>query len=488
MMDGIGTDVEFDKTMAVVPALDDKQWRGFLPANGLGAMAWHAADKVADGTLFFSSTETSDVRVGSGLLRQMTVLDLRVLQGKISELNLSLNGPGEILSVDGDPVLGWVVRDTDGKRELHVDLNRPIEGSGRIVIEAQAALGGFPVKAEALRISPVGALRHSGWLRVANDGAVRVEVADAKGLIQLAPEQFPGGVNEKLRQVFVYRFPSAEYGYVVHANQVLPEVGLTEVTVYELAETDRMIAAELELDIREAPLREWEMEIPADHAVASVTGAEVADYAVSGEVKGGNRTLKILFKNAVMNRQLVSVRLEKNEAAKAGPWVLQPLGFPGVKSRRGYVGAVAAAGYRLSAGKTTGVAEVPVTFFPNKTSGLQQAFRLREDSWTVSLVVEALGQSVLSDVFHLYSLKSGAVYGSVLINYFVVGSPANEWRISVPEGIGNIDVTGQNVGRDWRREDNTVIVPLSRPVLGAGTVLLTFEQPMNSRGGSLVAR
>ena len=130
-------------------------------------------------------------------------------------------------------------------------------------------------------------------------------------------------------------------------------------------------------------MREWEMEIPADHAVASVTGAQVADYAVASEIKDGKRTLKIIFKQAVSDRQLVSVRLEKNEAAKAGPWELQPLGFPGVKSRRGYIGAVAAAGYRLTAGKTTGVAEVPVTFFPKKTNGLQQAFRLREDKWTV---------------------------------------------------------------------------------------------------------
>ena len=485
MIDGLAGDVDFDKHLAVVPQFHEKSWRGFLPASGSGAMAWRVADKVADGSLFFSSTETTDVRVGSGLLRQMTLVDLRVLQGKLAELNLTLSGPGEVLSVSGDSVLGWNVKEAAGKRSLEVKLSRPIEGAGRVVIEAQAALGGFPVKAEALRMAPVGALRHSGWLRVANDGAVRIEVADAKGLIQLAPGQFPGGVDEKLRQVFVYRFPSAEYGYAVNANQVLPEVGLTEVTVYEIAETDRRISADLELDIREAPLREWEMEIPADHAVASVTGAEVADYAVAGDVKDGKRKLKILFKQAVSNRQLVSVRLEKNEAAKAGAWELQPLGFPGVKSRRGYIGAVAAAGYRLTAGKTAGVAEVPITFFPKKTNGLQQAFRLREDKWSVGLSVEALGQSIQADVFHLYSLKAGAVYGSVLMNFFVVGSPATEWRISVPEGIGNIDVTGQNVGRDWRRDGNTVIVPLSRPVLGAGTVLLTFEQPMNSRGGTI---
>ncbi len=155
-IDGLAGGVAFDNSLAVVPAFSDQQWRGFLPASGLGSMAWRAADKVADGTLFFSSTETTDVRVGSGLLRQMTVVDLRVLQGKLAELNLTLDGPGEVLSVTGDPVLGWGVRETDGKRRLEVKLSRPIEGAGRVVIEAQAALGGFPVKAEALRMAPRG--------------------------------------------------------------------------------------------------------------------------------------------------------------------------------------------------------------------------------------------------------------------------------------------------------------------------------------------
>lgn len=482
---GLGEGVSFERTQAVVPQREDNAWRGFLPADGEVVMSWKQAGAVVDGALFFSSSETTDVRIGSGLKRQLTVMDLRVLQGKLGALSLELEGSGEVLSVTGEPVLGWSVVDEGGKRRLDVRLSHPIEGSGRIVIEAQAALGGFPVRSEALRLVPQGSLRHSGWLRVANEGAVRIEVADARGLIQLAPAQFPGGVDESLRQVFVYRFPAADYSYGIQSDQVLPEVGVTEVTLYELAETDRRIFADLELDIREAPLREWELEIPADHAVAAVTGAAVADHVVASDVNDGRKKLKILFKEPVINRQLISIRLEKNESAKAGAWELTPLGFPGAKSRRGYVGAVATAGYRLVAGKTTGLAEVPVTFFPKKAPGLQQAFRLREGSWQASLAVEALGQSVQADVFHLYSLKAGSAYGSVLINYFVVGAPATEWRISVPPGIGNVEVSGQNVGLDWRREGETVVVPLSRPVLGTATVLLTFEQPMSARGGDL---
>ncbi len=482
--------VTFDRDLAVVPSksggdLRSPTYRGFLPASGQASLAFKTSTATEAGSLFFTSNATTDIRIGSGLMRQFTTLDLRVLQGKLPALTLALDGPGEILSVTGDSVLAWSVTEEDQGRKIEIKLSRPIEGTERIVIEAQAALGGFPVKMNALRISPLGSLRHSGYLRAANDGAVRIEVADAKGLIQLTPNQFPGGADDSLRQVFVYRFPSADFSYQLQADQILPEIGVTEVTVYELAETDRRIISDLELDIREAPIREWELEIPADHAVASVTGAEVADYSTASEITDGSRRLKIIFKQPVINRQLVNIRLEKNEAAQAATWNLQPLNFPDAKSRRGYIGAVATAGYRLVAGEISGVAEVPVTFFPRKTPGLQQAFRIRETPWTVSLTIEALGQSIQADVFHLYSLKAGAAYGSVLINYFVVGAPATEWKISVPASIGNIDVTGQNVGRDWRREGDTVIVPLSRPLLGAGTVLLTFEQPMPATGGEL---
>ncbi|MGC4015572.1 MAG: hypothetical protein QM755_13790 [Luteolibacter sp.] len=484
-LEGLGEKVSFDRTLAVAPERDAANWRGFLPADGRVNFAWKGAREEAEGALFFSSTEVTEVRVGSGLLRELSSLRFRVLQGKLTAVTLKLDGPGEILSVQGQQVLGWSVREDGGARRLEVTLNRPIEGEGELRVEAQSALGSFPVKTTPLRFTPQGTLRHSGWVRVSSQGAVRLEVLNSTGMMQLAPGQFPAGGGENLRQASVYRFPSAERSFEISADQVLAEVGVNEVTLYEIAETDRRILADLELDIREAPLREWELAVPEDFAVAGVTGAAVADFNVAGTSVGGKRVVKVLFKQPVDGRQLVSIRLEKNEAAKAGTWDLPVLAFPGAKSRRGFVGVISAPGFRVTPAKSTALAEVPLTFFPKQAQGLQQAFRLRDAAWSASMKIEALGQNVQADVFHLYSLKAGAAYGSVLVNYFVVGAPATEWRIAVPAGIGNIDVTGQNVGKDWRREGDVVVVPLSRPVLGAGTVLLTFEQPMSARGGLL---
>ena len=485
-IDGLEDPVSFKTDQPVVPEKREGRWTGYLPATGSASLAWKSGRKEVDGALFFSSSEIAETRVGAGLARRYSKIGFRVLQGKLEALKIRVDGNGEILAVKGPQVLSWSIAEEDGARMLDVRLSRPIEGDGEIEIEAQAALGTFPAKLSPPRFSPIGTLRHSGFLRVANDGAVRIEVGATKGLMQLSPGQFPWAKqDDNLRQAFVYRFPSAEHEYEISADQVLPEVSVNEVTIHELAETDRRIFADLELDIREAPLREWSVEVPADFAVAAVEGQGVADYSLASDAVAGKRVLKILFGQALIGRQLISIQLEKNLAAATGDWVLPVLGHPGAKSARGYVGVVVAAGFRAVPGATTGLAETPPDYFPKKLPGLQQAFRIRDGKWSATMKVEALGQSVQADVFHLYSLKEGAASGSVLVNYFVIGAPATEWRLRVPEALGNVEVTGQNVGRDWRREGDTLVIPLARPVLGAGTVLVTFEQPMSARGDEL---
>ncbi len=484
VLEGLPKDVSFDPAAAVVP--DAGSQRGFLASDGNASVGWRQGRDSSVGTLSFTSHEMCDVRVGAGLLRQTSQIDFRVLQGKLPRVRVGLDGPGEILGVEGSNVLGWKVLPDGNNRILEVQLSRPFEKSGSLVVRSQSPLGKFPVKAEPLRLTPEGGVRHSGFVRVTNDGAVRLEISDVTGMMQLAPAQFPGApVEAGARQVIVYRFPSANYAYHVVARQILPEVAVSQIVIYQLADSDRVITADLELDIREAPLREWQLEIPADYAVGAFSGGAVSDYVAETEIKNGSRVLKVLFGKPVDGRQLIHLRLEKNQAAAAGEWALPRLSYPGAKSVRGHIGVASVPGFRILPAKVDKLLEMPLSYFPAQTAGLQQAYRQREPEWNATLKIEALGQSVQADVFHLYSLKEGVVYGSVLINYFVVGAPANEWRIELPESAGNIDVVGQNVRRDWRQDGRNLIVSLHQPVLGAATLLVTFEQPMSARGGNI---
>ena len=222
--------VEFNASGTVVPSVATGAgaagtWQGYLPGDGLVTMAWRHTQKAAEGSLFFTSSEQTDVRVGAGLLRQASLLTFRVLQGKLPSIRLTLEGPGEILAVEGANVVGWKVVPSGKDRVLEVNLSRPFEGEGQLLVRSQAALGSFPVTAEPLRLTPEGTVRHSGEVRVANSGAVRLEVTGIQGMMQLAPGQFLGAAVEGgARQVFVYRFPAAAHTYQIAADQILPEV------------------------------------------------------------------------------------------------------------------------------------------------------------------------------------------------------------------------------------------------------------------------
>lgn len=496
---GIVNESEFRQDAGVIPTKEGEAWRGFLPLHGLCDVGWKPVRKTGEGKLFFTTSARVNVGVGAGLLRQTSILEYKILQGKLEVINLTLEGPGEVLDVAGPNVLAWDPPVTvDGVRTMQVRLSRPIEGSSGLRVRSQLALDAFPVRAKPLRLVPSGSIRHSGYIRVYNIGATSLEVAGAKGLTQLSPDQFPdkdlpGGD----RQVFVYRFPAAAHDYEIAADRVQPEVTVTQIVLYELSESERTIRADVELDIREAPVREWDLIIPADdYSVVSVTGAEVADYQPGTQTENNERTLKVYFVKEVMGRQLIKLHLDKNEAAKAGEWILPRVRNPGAKSVRGEIAVASVPGFRFAVGATEKLTEIPISRFQANQADLQLAFRIREREWSATMNIESLPQSVQADVFHLYSLKDQTAYVSVVLNYFITGAPVSEFRLGIPSSLvvekdGNYSVAGNLsiICKDVRQrklvvgDESEFVVTLQKGVIGPLTMLMTFEQPLSSEDG-----
>ena len=509
VLHGLAGENEFREDAAVVPSKEGAAWRGFLPLRGRCHLGWKPVRKTGEGKLFFTTTAMVNVGVEAGLLRQTSVVDYRILQGQLNALSLDLAGPGEVYGVDGPNVVGWSETEEDGIRRLDVKLNRPLEGKGLLRVRSQLPLEAFPVRAKPLRLIPTGSIRHSGYIRVYNIGATRLEVAGIAGLTQLSPDQFPeknlpGGD----RQVFVYRFPAVDHDYEIVADRVQPETTVLQNVVYELTETDRIIDATVQLDIREAPLREWMMMIPADYTIVSVTGAEVRDYVRGTEVINKERTLNILFNKEVAGRQLVEINLEKNQSAESGEWVLPRLRHEKARGVRGEIGLAGVPGYRLAVENSDLLTEIPISRFQKNRPGLrlQQAYRTRERAWTAAVNIQSLPQSIQADVFHLYSLRDETAYVSVILNYFITGAPVSELRLGIPPELVREDGNGGHVPsgnlsvvcNDLRLQkvmvrelsggvrESDYILTLQKGVIGPVTVLVTFELPLVTEDGRKV--
>ena len=492
VLQGLAADTQFEFAGAARPDRAGGDFTSFLPADGAVNLSWKEAQPEAEGKLFYAGEMLSQISVSPGLMRQVALLDFKVMQGELNRVSLLLRGEGEVTRVQGEQVLAWNVEAVlnSADRRLVVQLNQAQKDEFAFQVQAQTPLGAFPQTADALQMRPEGATRFAGSFRIVNEGAVRLEVAQASGLSQISPEQFPE--TDTTRQIFritgsqrfAYHFSGADYGLRIQADQILPELSASEVLAYHLGESELAIDAEIELDIREAPLRELVLRVPKGYALSPPTATGLSDYFVREPQDEAQAELRLVYGQPVSGRQVIRLRLERNEALGGTNWDLPRIEVAKAKSVRGYVGVSADAGFRLTPGATRALTDVATAFFPAKMAGLQSAFRLDDAAWEATLRVERLPQTVQADVFHLFSIGEGIAYGSSVINYVVTGAPVSAFRVELSDEYFNVEFTGKDIGTP-KKVEGGYVVQLHTPVAGAYTLLATYERPFKAQGETL---
>jgi hypothetical protein len=492
VLQGLAADTQFQFTDAARPERTGTNFTSFLPVDGAVKFSWKQAQPEAEGKLFYAAEMESQISISPGLMRQVALLDGKVMQGEMNEIKLRLHGDGEVTRVAGDQVLAWnVVPGTNSSdRNLIVQFNQPQKDGFEIQVQLQTPLGAFPQSADAMQIQPEGATRFAGHFRIVNDGAVRLEVLQASGLSQISPEQFPESDATRAAfrltgsQRFAYQFSSPEFTLKIQADQILPEVSVSQLLAYNLGDSELAIDAEIELDIRDAPLREVVLNVPKGYSVASLNASGMSDYFLREPDGEPNAELRIVYGQPVSDRQVIQLRLEHNQSLGETNWTLPHIEVAKAKSTRGFVAVSADAGFRLTAERTQSLTETPTVFFPRKIARIQTAFRLSDADWQATMRVERLPQTVTTDVFHLFSIGEGIAYGSSVMNYVVSGAPVAAFRVELSDEYFNVEFTGKDI-RGWQKTTNGYLVQLNTPVSGTYTLLATYERPFTPAGETL---
>jgi hypothetical protein len=491
-LQGLDAETQFEFPGAARPERKGSDFISFLPSDGVVRLSWKEARKAEEGKLFYAAEMLSQISVSPGLMRQVALLDFKVMQGELGRVTLLLRGAGEVTRVAGDQVLSWHVEPATetNVRRLVVQLSQPQKASFALQVQLQTPLGAFPQTADAIRLQPEGATRFAGYFRIVNEGAVRLEVTKGTGLSQISPEQFSetdasrSAFRVTGSQRFAYRFSSADYSLRVQADQIQPELTVSQVLAYHHGQNELAIEAEIELDVREAPLRELILRVPKGYAVARINVPGMNDYFLREPADEPDAELRLVYGQPVSGRQVVQLRLERNKPLGESNWVLPRVQVARAKSVRGNVGVSADAGFRLTSERTESLTEIATAFFPRKIANLQAAFRLSDPGWQATMRVERLPQTVQADAFHLFSIGEGVAYGSSVMNYVISGAPMSAFRVELSDEYSNVEFTGKDV-RNWQKTTNGYIVQLHSPVAGAYTLLATYERSFRAQGETL---
>lgn len=514
VLQGLGADAQFEFPGAARFERKGADFTSYLPSDGTVKLAWKEARTAAEGKLFYAAEMLAQITVSPGLMRQVALVGFKVMQGEVSRVSLLLRGAGEVTRVQGDQVLAWNVEpipnrsadipvrlEVEGgqadknvrapvERRLVLQLNQPQKDQFAVQVQMQTPLGSFPQAADAVQLRPEGATRFAGYYRIVNEGAVRLEVVRASGLSQISPEQFPesDATRAALRatggQRFAYRFSGADFALRLQADQILPELSVSQVLAYHLGENELDIDSEIELDIREAPLRELLLRVPRAYAVARLNASGLSDYFLREPADQPDSELRLVYGQPVSGRQVVQLRLERNKPLDETTWTLPRIEVVKAKSVRGNLAVAADAGFRLTAERTQGLTEIATAFFPRKVPGIQTAFRLSDPAWQAALRVERLPQTVQADALNLFSIGEGVAYGSSLINYVISGAPVSAFKVELSGEYPNVEFIGKDI-RNWQKTSGGYVVQLHTPVSGPYTLLATYERPFKAQGETL---
>lgn len=492
LLKGLAAGTQFRFDGAARPERNGSEFTSFLPADGTVRVSWKEARPEAEGKLFYAAEMLSQIGISPGLMRQVALLDGKLMQGELTRLTLIVRGAGEVTRVQGDQVLAWNVEPVENStdRRLVVQFNQPQKSIFTLQVQMQTPLGAFPQTVGAMQLRPDGATRFAGHFRIVNDGAVRLEVTQSSGLSQISPEQFPetdatrAAFKATGTQRFAYRFSGTDVSLRIQADQILPELSVSQVLAYNLGENELAIDSEIELDVREAPLRELILNVPKGYTLARLNAPGLSDYFLREPEDQTNAELRVVYGQPASGRQLIQLRLERNQALGETNWILPRIEIANAKSVRGHVAVSADAGFRLTAQRTQGLIEIATAFFPRNVAGIQTAFRLSEQSWAATMRVERLPQTVTVDAFHLFSVGEGIAYGSSVMNYLVSGAPVSAFRLGFSDEYYNVEFTGKDI-RNWQKTTNGYVVQLHTPVSGAYTLLATYERPFKPKGETL---
>ena len=492
-------DINFPKAMRVTREVKDGSLRttAIVGVGSQFVVRWKPKVQALTGTLVAAAQVNTIATVSPGALRIDALVVYRISQGEAKQFKIALPKEFSVTQVLGPHIQDWQVDEADGRKTLTVKLTQRQKQSHALQIQGELTLGDFPAELSVPVIEPLDTIRASGHIAIGTDSAVHLKVNEAGGLTQIDAAVFPRIVMDRTspralpaRSTFSYSYAATPYQLKVAASDMKPTLTASQRVIAMVRDDDLVVTSTIELDVRDAPIRELKLKLPAGFTAAEVTGNDVVPngYEVTGPADA--RILRIPFKRPVMSklgsgRALVTVRLEIGGSPLDRAQIISGLDVVDAKNESGSVSIVADAGIQIEVAKTDKLYAVHAGSVKMADPRAQLAYKFREPGWSLELTSRQNPPAVRCELFHLASVGEGVLYGSTTVSFSITGSPIGKLRFSIPDELKNIQFTGRDV-QGQKLEDGSWTVTLRRRIVGEYTLLITSTQAYEPKGGSVI--
>ena len=422
--------------------------------------------------------------VSPGAVEQRGLLRLTCTQGELKRLRLELPeglSVTRIADAKGRPV-SWT-SSRDGAA-IWAEMEFAALGAGQsrdFLFEARHAAAtegaGFPI----LLARPLGLTRAGGQIALGSRARLKLEPVLSEGLTRIASAD-PMLQDAGLAQSFFFTFAELPVKLSARAEAVNPV--LDSDLALQLLAKEGLVATRLRLqvDIREAELRELLVEIGPGIDPAKVTAADLASWDLIEEK--GSRLLRLVFARPVSGRREAEILADCRLAPGQESLPLPHFALRGVRSERGTIALETQEGFTADLLKPEGLVRQPP---PSVTVGdrpPQSVWRFRDASWLAELKLSRLSPALRCETLHSVTVGENSAAFAAVLTYHIAGAPCDRFELEMPADLGECQLHGAHNPRLVTEGGKTAVL-LQKPVLGDYTLLISWEKAIAARKSEL---
>lgn len=463
---------------------------GVQGADRRFVVRWKPKVQALEADLVFSAESNTIATVRPGSLRLDTLVVYDVAQGEMDRLALRVPEALSVTQVLGQDIRDWHIDPgAEGESDtLRITLSRAHTGRYGLQVVGETMAGTFPSTVGVGALQPIGGIRAGGRLAIGTDSAIALVVEKSVGLSQIDEQSMPRVILDNAHprvipsgKVFYFSFASGTYELVLSLDHIVPSYDVTHRVGVDVGQDELRVDAQVELDIRDAPLREVEVSLPGGFTLVSVDGALVDDYRVVGQGDGEPGEVRVTFTEPVIGRVALDLRLELGRTPLGETHAITGVSVNGARGERGFLVLSADQGVELGVPDSSSdqLREVNTASVPVRVEDARYAYRFRDAGWSIQIQPERKPASIRVESFHLDSISEGVCYGNVAMSYFISGSPIDELVFRVDPGLRDVEFVGRDVRTAIKDEDDPSrwMVKLRRRVIGDYNIGVAYAQP-----------
>jgi len=391
---------------------------------------------------FFCDANTlADFRQGMVGLRH----DVRfnIAQGELQNLQFDVPPGMSITEVHGKGIGTWRYDPESGL--LEVMLSAPVTESYRMQIGAQIAREKLPYQATVKGIAVRNAVMQRGVVAFAASDAVQIDITSIKELSGINIEDATlllGGAGESsIKRAF--RYNQMPFTARVVAEQVLPELRLSEETSLDVATEQIRLSSRLNVTVSKSGVFSLRIRIPEGFDVDSLSGDVVSHW---DEVNTGTRELVVNFTRQITGTAALNLVLSRSGHDLEADFTMPRIQIDGVLKHTGSVVVTVERGIRITPVVRDGVSEISPRELGIRQDG-SLAYRLLRPDWKIDLHSEVMEPKVTAEVLQRVALSEGLLKVRCYLQYEIEHAGVKTFRLQPPRPEIAVVVSGRNISR-----------------------------------------